>query len=252
MGLLNNNAAVITGARRGIGKATVEAFAREGADVFACARCADEQFEAFCEDLSRRYGVSVKPVFFDLEDKKQVSSAIRYIRSMKVPVTTLVNCAGIVADSASFAMSKGESMAHVIDVNLLKQMELTQYILRVMGDGGSIVNLSSIAAAGGMPGQYAYACSKSAVETWTKMLAEELGPRNIRVNAVAPGFVDTDMGNQAAGDLLQRILDSTVMKRMARPEEIANVIVMLASDLCSYVTGQTLYADGGGCSLNGR
>ena len=109
------------------------------------------------------------------------------------------------------------------------------------------MNMSSLAAEGGMPGEYAYACSKSSVEIWTKMLAVELASRSIRVNAVAPGFVDTDMGNQAAGDLLQRILDSTIMKRMAYPEEIAQIIAFLASDKASYMTGQIISAFGGGC-----
>lgn len=251
MKLLEGKRAVVTGARRGIGRATVEVFAREGSDVWACARCEDSEFEDFCLHVATAHGVNVMPLYFDLEDKGQVGKAIREIRATRVPITTLVNCAGIVASSASFSMTRREDILHVIDVNLVRQMEFTQYALRVISDGGSIVNISSIAAAGGMPGQYGYACSKSAVETWTSMLAQELGRRSIRVNAVAPGFVDTEMGNQAAGDLLQRILDSTVMKRMARPEEVGNVIAMLASDFCSYVTGQTLYVDGGGCSLNG-
>lgn len=251
MGLLKGKRAVVTGARRGIGRATVEAFAREGADVWACARSRDDGFEGFCSEVAESHGVRVVPVYFDLCERGEVSLAAREIRKGAGAITTLVNCAGVVAPSASFPMTGREDFMRVLDVNLARQVELTQYMLRVMGDGGSVVNLSSIAASGGMPGQYAYACSKGAVETWTAMLAQELGPRRIRVNAVAPGFVDTDMGNAAAGELLERIVGSTVMKRMAGPGEIANAIAVLASDMCSYVTGQTLRVDGGGCSLNG-
>ncbi|WP_165046216.1 SDR family NAD(P)-dependent oxidoreductase [Adlercreutzia sp. ZJ138] len=250
MKILEGQVALITGARRGIGKATIESFARMGADVWACARSFDSEFEEFCSSLSSEWGVEVRPLYFDLEDKKQIMASIKEVRKVG-QITCLVNCAGIVAESSSFAMTKAESVMRVLDVNLVKQMELTQYALRGMADGGSIVNLSSIAAAGGMPGQYAYACSKNAVEIWTKMLAQELGVRSIRVNAVAPGFVDTDMGNQAAGDLLDRILDSTVMKRMAKPQEIADVIAAISSNLFSYMTGQTVYVDGGGASRNG-
>ncbi|MBQ9043051.1 MAG: SDR family oxidoreductase, partial [Eggerthellaceae bacterium] len=201
MGLLEGKTAVITGARRGIGRATVAAFAREGASVWACARSRDEEFEAFCESLAQRHSTRITPVYFDLELSDEIARGVKEVRSSREPVTTLVNCAGIVAPSASFPMTKRDEFRRVIDVNLTRQVEVTQYFLRLLSDGGAIVNLSSIAAMRGMPGQYAYACSKGAVETWTRMLAQELGPRQIRVNAVAPGFVDTEMGNRAAGDL---------------------------------------------------
>lgn len=246
MGILEGKTAFVTGARKGIGRAVVEAFAREGADVWACARNKDPLFFKDMADTALRFGVVVNPLFFDMRDGGAMLSAVKEVRTSGRPLDIVAPMAGSVAESASFPMTSAATMHDLYEVNLVSQMKLVQYLTRFMGGGSSIVTVSSISAETVMPGQYAYACSKGAVETWTRMLAQELGSKGIRVNAVAPGFVDTDMGNKAAGDLLGRILDSTIMRRMARPAEIANVVVMLASDYCSYVTGQIVKADGGG------
>ena len=246
MGILEGKTAFVTGARKGIGRAVVEAFAREGANVWACARKEDPLFSRDMADIALRFGVDVRPLAFDMRDGGAMLSAVKEVRTSGYPLDIVVPMAGSVAKSTSFLMTPAATMHDLYEINLVSQMKLVQYLTRFMRDGSSIVAISSISAETVMPGQYAYACSKGAVETWTRMLAQELGPKGIRVNAVAPGFVDTDMGNEAAGDLLGRILDSTIMRRMARPEEIANVITMLASDYCSYVTGQIIKADGGG------
>lgn len=246
MGILEGKTAFVTGARKGIGRAVVETLAREGANVWACARSEDSVFVQDAADIAQRFGVCIRPLFFDMRDAGAILLAAKEVRASRCPLDIVVPMAGSVAESASFSMTSAATMHDLYEINLVSQMKLVQYLTRFMGGGSSIVTISSISAETVMPGQYAYACSKGAVETWTRMLAQELGPKGIRVNAVAPGFVDTDMGNEAAGDLLGRILDSTIMRRMARPEEIANVIAMLASDYCSYVTGQIVKADGGG------
>lgn len=243
--LLEGKTALVTGARRGIGRAIVEKFVHEGCSVWACARKQDDEFEAWCAQLAEKTSASVTPLYFELANDDEVRAAVKRVRSTRQPLDILVNNAGVSARSASFGMTSIESMKNVFDVNLFAQMRLTQYVLRLMSSGSSIVNMSSIAAQGGMPGQYGYACSKAAVEAWTKTLALELGER-IRVNAVAPGFVDTDMGNDVAGDLLRQMLSTTIIHRMATPGEVASVVVFLASDQSSYITGTVLPVQGGG------
>lgn len=243
--LLEGKTALVTGARRGIGRAIVERFACEGCNVWACGRKPDDAFEGWCAQLSESASVAVIPLYFDLTDDAEMRSAVKQVRSAHRPLDILVNNAGISAQSSSFGMTSIESMKSVLDVNLFAQMKLTQYLLRLMGEGGAIVNMSSIAATGGMPGQYGYACSKAAVEAWTKTLALELGER-IRVNAVAPGFVNTDMGNEVTGELLDRMLSTTIIHRMATPEEVAAAVTFLASDQASYTTGAILPVQGGG------
>lgn len=238
---------MITGARRGIGRATVEVFAGQGANIWACARCKDDSFSSEMSSLSRKYGVSIWPMHFDITDKREMRDAVKVIREQKADVHVLVNTAGIAADSTSFYMTSIEKMRMVLDVNFLGQTLLIQYVSRLMAraGGGSIVNVASVAGLDGEPAQYEYVASKAAVIGATKSLARELARDGIRVNAVAPGMTDTDMGNQIDAGLRDRVLSKVIMGRMARPEEIANAIAFLASDMSSYITGQIFRVDGG-------
>ena len=243
--LLDGKTALVTGARRGIGKAIVERFAAEGCNVWACARTHNDEFEEWAVNLAKSNGVKVHTLYFEMADEKQVKEAVKTVRREREPLDILVNNAGVSSNSASFGMTSLEDIRNVLEINLIAQIRLTQYLLRFMHDGGAIVNMSSIAAAGGMPGQYGYACSKAAVEAWTKTLALELGER-IRVNAVAPGFVDTDMGKNVTGELLDRMLSTTIIHRMATPVEVAAAVAFLASDEASYTTGSVFPIQGGG------
>lgn len=245
--MLKGKNAIITGARRGIGRATVEVFAENGANIWVCARMEDAAFEADMAGLAEKYGVWIEPVYFDLTDAVQMKQAVKQIQSAKKPVDILVNNAGAIADSTSFTMTSTEKMKEIFDTNFFSQMQLTQYIARFMmrQKSGSIVNLTSIAALDGEPGQLEYVGSKAALIGATRKLARELGTANIRVNAVAPGVIDTDMGNQMESELMESIISRTSMKRLGRPSEIADVIAFLASDKASYITGQTIRVDGG-------
>lgn len=243
--LLVGKNALITGARRGIGKAIAERFASEGCNIWAHARREDADFETWAAELSKSHGVWVRPVYFELADENEMRAAVKQVRTTHLPLHVLVNNAGVSAPSASFGMTSTDGMKEIFEVNLFAQMRLTQYLLRLIPEGGAIVNMSSIAASGGMPGQYGYACSKAAVEAWTKTLALELGSR-IRVNAIAPGFVDTDMGNGVTGELLDQMLATTIIHRMATPGEVASAAVFLASDEASYTTGSIFPVQGGG------
>ena len=245
--ILKGKNAIITGARRGIGRATIEVFAAEGANIWACARKTDEAFEADMKSVADKYGVEIWPVYFDVTNENEMKQAIQSIRRQKLPVDILVNVAGIAEDSTSFQMTSIDKMKHVMDVNLFAVTLLSQYVSRIMSrqNYGSIINISSIAGIDGAPAQYEYAASKAAVIGATRNLARELAKYNIRVNAIAPGMVSTDMGAQIEDELKQAILANVFMGRMGRPEEIADVIAFIASDMASYITGQIIRVDGG-------
>ena len=239
--------AIITGARRGIGRATVETFASQGANVWACARKQDDAFEADMKSVAEKHGVEIWPVYFDVTNESEMKSAVQSIRKQKISIYALVNIAGIADDSTSFQMTSMEKMKHVLDVNFFAVTLLTQYISRLMArqNYGSIVNIASIAGIDGAPAQYEYAASKAAIIGGTRNLARELASNNIRVNAVAPGMIATDMGAQIDDELKQSVLSKVIMNRLGKPEEIADVVAFLASDMSSYMTGQIIRVDGG-------
>ena len=245
--LLDNKNAIITGARRGIGRSTVEVFASQGANVWACARKPDETFESDMSALSNKYGVKIWPVYFDVTNETEMKEAVQIIRKQKESVDILVNVAGIADDSTSFQMTSIEKMKKVMDVNFFSVTLLSQYISRLMTrqNSGSIVNIASIAGIDGTPAQYEYASSKAAIIGATKNLARELASHNIRVNAIAPGMIETDMGAKIDDDLKNAVLSKVIMNRMGRPEEIARVVAFVASDMASYMTGQIIRVDGG-------
>ncbi len=245
--ILKDKSAIITGARRGIGRATVETFAAQGASVWACARAQDDAFEADMRSLADRYGVEIWPVYFDVTDEAQVKQAVQMIRRQKKDVDILVPVAGIVGDKTSFPMSAMENIRQVFEANYFSVTLLTQYVVRMMArqNKGSIVYISSIAGLDGTPAQYAYASSKAALIGSMKNLAREVAPNNIRVNAIAPGMIATDMGGQIGTTLRDEMLSKVILKRMGKPEEVANAIAFLASDMSSYITGQIIRVDGG-------
>lgn len=245
--LLQNKNAIITGAGGGIGKATVECFAENGANVWACEIRRSEQFETEMTRIAETYGVWIEPLYFDISNEEMVKEAVKQIRQKKVSIDVLANIAGIVADSTSFHMTGMDKIKKVFEVNFFALTLMTQYVSRLMmrQNSGSIVNIASIAGIDGDPAQYEYAASKAAVIGGTRKLARELAPNNIRVNAVAPGMIDTAMGGQIKEELKQEVLAKVMMKRLGKPEEIAKVIAFLASDSASYITGQIIRADGG-------
>lgn len=245
--ILKGKNAIITGARRGIGRATVEAFASQGANVWACARKQDDAFEADMRIVAEKHGIEIWPVYFDVTNELEMKSAVQSIRKQKNSIDALVNIAGIADDSTSFQMTSMEKMRHVLDVNFFAVTLLTQYISRLMArqNSGSIINIASIAGIDGAPAQYEYAASKAAIIGGTRNLARELASNNIRVNAVAPGMIATDMGAQIDEELKQSVLSKVIMNRLGKPEEIADVVAFLASDMSSYMTGQIIRVDGG-------
>lgn len=244
--LLREKNAVITGCLQGIGRATLETFAREGANVFACCQNEDADFDKYALDLSEKYGVSVIPVYFDFLDEAAIKQGVSVIQKSKKPIDILVNVAGVTLD-AFFHMITMEQMKKTFAINFFSQMFFTQYITKLMlrQKKGSVINVSSISALDGNPGQLSYASSKAALIAATKTLSAELAPQGIRVNAVAPGVIQTAMTANLPQEVLNRQIARCELKRLGLPEEVAKAILYLASDASSYITGQVVRIDGG-------
>lgn len=247
MKLLHKKTAVITGCNRGIGKAILKSFAENGADIFACVRKKNDDFSHFIAESMNVTGVQITPIYFDLNNAEEMKEAITQIRSTKKPIDILVNNAGIIF-TALFQMTSLDKMQEIFDINFFSQMQFTQYISKLMIPRkiGSIINFSSSAAIEGNEGRAAYAASKAAMITATKVIAKELAVHHVRVNAIAPGLTQTDMMIESTSpEAIENTLKRICLKRVGQPEEIANVVLFLASHLSSYMTGQVLRVDGG-------
>ena len=245
--LLKDKVAVVTGCNRGIGKEIVRVFAENGANIWACVRKENQSFTKFVHNLEQKHSVNINPVYFDLCDEVQIKAGVKTINNSKQPVDILVNNAGIIF-TALFQMYSMEKLKEMFEINYFSQILLTQYISRMMirQKSGSIINISSSAAIEGNEGRTGYASAKASMIASTKVLARELAPYNIRVNAVAPGLTKTDMMvNSTPEDALQETLNRICLRRVGEPREIANTALFLASDLSSYITCQVLRVDGG-------
>lgn len=244
--MLKGKTALITGTARGLGKAFVEEFAKNGANVIAHARKETPEFMQMIAKVSQKYGVSVTPVFFDMTDAEAMKNAVCKIIADKTPVDILVNNAGV-AHGGLFQMTAMSKIREVFEINLFSHMTLTQLLLRYMvkRGGGSIINIASISGMDLLAGNCAYGVSKAAFIAFTKTLAAECGANGVRVNAISPGLTDTDMANLMEEKAGNKMVESSAMNRRARPDEIANIAVFLASDNASFINGQTIRADGG-------
>ena len=244
--LLKGRNVIITGTAKGIGNVMLEAFAANGANVWACARTKTDEFEANAQALREKYHVEIWPVYFDLQDHEQLKIAAKSITGSKRTIDVLVNNAGITYN-ALFLMSTREKLQEVFDVNFFSPFLFSQYIAKTMmrQKKGSIVNIASSAGIDGNAGRSVYGASKAAVICATKAMAAELGESGVRVNAIAPGITRTTMTTSMTDRVIQDTILRTDMKRMGEPEDIAKTALFLASDLSSYVTGQVLRVDGG-------
>lgn len=244
--MFTNKTVLITGANRGIGRAIAEAFAQAGACLVVHSR---SQTAAFVEDmlaLAARHKVVVEHVVFDMTDTSAMKAAINAALPPGRKIDVLVNNAGI-AHGGLFQMTPVSIVRSVFDVNFFAQLELTQLMMRRMSRQklGAIVNIGSIAGLDLAAGNVAYGVSKAALMAFTQTLAAEVGHMGVRVNAVAPGLVDTEMATQMEKKAGIEMIQNSAMKRLATVEEIAQVVLFLASDAASFVNGQVIPVNGG-------
>jgi 3-oxoacyl-[acyl-carrier protein] reductase len=238
--LLPDKVALITGASRGIGKAIAEAFVAHGASVVLMAR--SESIHALAQSL-KQSGGKATAIQGDVNDEATVRECIKQCRGQYGRLDILVNNAGAMPQ-AVIGMIPMEEARKCFELNVMAMVNLTQYAARMMKAPASIVNLASIAWRG-VAGMSVYSATKGAVVGFTLAAAKELAPRGIRVNAIAPGFIDTDLTRGLPPEAHQRTLAGIRMGRMGQAQEVANAAVFLGSELSSYVTGQVLGVDGG-------
>lgn len=244
MGLLSGKTALITGASKGIGRAIAIRYAQEGANVAFTYLSSVEKGQALEDELSS-FGIKAKGYRSDASDFKAAEELVNAVVAEFGSLDILINNAGITRDNLLMRMTE-EAWDEVINVNLKSCFNTVKAATRTMmkAKASSIINITSVVGIKGNAGQANYAASKSGIIGFTKSVALELGSRNIRCNAVAPGFIETEMTAVLDEKTVQGWRDAIPMKRGGQPEEVANACVFLGSDMSSYISGQVLQVDG--------
>ena len=245
MKLLESKVAIITGGSRGIGKSICETFAQNGCDVAFTYNNSKDSAEALANELNST-GVKAKSYKSDASNFDDATKLVEDVLNDFGKIDILVNNAGIKKDSLLMRMEKSD-FDSVINTNLSSVFNLTKASIKTFlkQRNGSIVNISSVVGVKGNAGQSNYSASKAGIIGFSKSIALELGSRNIRSNVIAPGFIETDMTNSLSEDVINSWKESIPLKRGGNPSDVGNACVFLASDLSSYITGQTLHVDGG-------
>ena len=236
--------ALVTGASRGIGRATALALARQGARVIGTAT--SEAGASAIADYFRNEGVEGSGLVLDVTDPASVDAALAQVHETLGDITILVNNAGITRDNLLMRM-KDDEWDQVIAANLTSVFRMTRSVLREMMKAryGRIINIASVVGVSGNAGQTNYAAAKAGMIGFSKSLAREVGSRNITVNCVAPGFIDTDMTRELPDNVKQALLGQIPLGRLGETEEIAHAVSFLASSNAGYITGTTLHVNGG-------
>ena len=244
MKLLEGKVALVTGAGRGIGKAIAVRFAQEGANVAFTDLVVNEAVEETVKELEA-LGVKAKAYASNAANFDETHEVVKQIVEDFGRIDVLVNNAGITKDGLMMRMSEAQWDA-VINVNLKSAFNFIHAVTPIMAKqrGGSIINMSSVVGVSGNAGQCNYSASKAGMIGLAKSIAKEMGPRGIRANCIAPGFIITEMTNQLSQEIKDQWAQQIPMRRGGTPEDVANVALFLASDLSSYVSGQTIHCCG--------
>ena len=245
MGLLTGKTAIITGAARGIGKALALKFAEEGANIAFTDLVIDESGEETRKEIEAK-GVKCLAYASNAANFEETAEVVKKIHEDFGTIDVLVNNAGITKDGLMLRMTESQWDA-VINVNLKSAFNFVHACLPIMmrQRGGSIINMSSVVGVHGNAGQANYAASKAGMIALAKSVAQEMGSRGVRANAIAPGFIETAMTHQLSDEVRKEWMKQIPLRRGGQAEDVANVAVFLASDLSSYVTGQVIQVDGG-------
>lgn len=244
MGLLDGKVALVTGAARGIGKAIALKFASEGADVAFTDLVINEAAEETVKEIEA-FGHKVKAYASNAADFAQTQEVVDQIMADFGHIDVLVNNAGITKDGLMLRMSEAQWDA-VINVNLKSAFNFIHALTPIMARqrGGSIINMSSVVGVSGNAGQCNYSASKAGLIGLAKSIAKEMGPRGIRANCIAPGFIISDMTKALSEEVREQWMKTIPLRRGGTPEDVANVALFLASDLSSYVSGQVIHVCG--------
>lgn len=247
MKLLEKKVCIITGAAQGIGRAIAEQFAADGAVVYACdmKEGSMDEWATMCAD---KFQTKIVPLYFDVTDAAGVKTAFMSVFKTEGRIDVLVNNAGVVFNKKIGMILRPETEL-MFRVNVIAVIEMVQLVSRLMqrNGGGSIVNIASVTAVLGSPGQSAYSATKGAIMSFTKSAAKELAPFGIRVNAVAPGIVKTERFAELyeqSGEKIDARIQRIALGRLGTPEDIAHACAFLGSDRSSYISGQILGVDG--------
>lgn len=243
--MIKNKNAIITGGVRGIGKEIARTLAENGANIAINYRNFNDEIKAFVEELEAN-GVKVLTFKCDVSNEEEVEAFINEVKNTFGSIDILVNNAGITKDGLLLRMSE-KDFSDVIDVNLKGTFNMTKAVSSIMVRQrfGKIINISSVVGVAGNAGQCNYAASKAGVIGFSKSIARELASRNINVNVIAPGYINTDMTKVLPDRVKEEVLKTIPMKKIGEPREIANLALFLSSDLSNYITGQVINVDGG-------
>lgn len=247
MRLLDNKIALITGAGRGIGRAIAEQFAYDGATVYVNDLQEGDMLD-WAKGCSERNGVKVVPICFDVTDTSSLKAGLMQIFKSEGRIDCVVNNAAIVVNQKLGMVTKS-LLEKMYSVNVFAVIDMLQIASRLMtrNGGGSFVNIASVTGVVGSPGQVAYSSSKGAIIAMTKSAAKELSPMNIRVNAVAPGIIETERFQElyeTDGEKIEQRISRIALGRLGTPQDVANAVSFLASDRASYISGHILGVDG--------
>lgn len=244
MKLLENKVALITGGSRGIGEAIVRRFAEQGASVAFTYLSSSEKADKIVADLTAQ-GATVKAYQSDASSFSAAETLVNEVVKDFGGIDILINNAGVTKDNLMLRMSEAQ-WDTVLDSNLKSVFNMTKHVLRQMlKKGGAIINMSSVVGVFGNAGQANYAASKAGIIGFTKSIAKEVGSRNVRCNAIAPGYIETEMTEVLDEKVKENFLSNIPLKRMGKGNEIADTCVFLASDMGAYITGQVLSVCGG-------
>lgn len=235
----------LTGGNRGLGFEILKLFASKGFNIVVSTRKKYPEFEEQCKKLSANNGINIHVIYMDLSDRDSISLGLKEFSKLNIVPTVLVNNASMPYDKITL-LSKIDDIEKCFQVNYFATVQISQYIAKkMMKNGGSIINVSSVSSLTKQPAGAGYSASKAAVNVFTTSLAMELAPFKIRVNAVAPGGMNTEMFENTNEVNKKTLIENTSLKRVGEPSEIAEVIYYLASDKSSYINGQIIRVDGG-------
>lgn len=235
----------ITGGNRGLGLALINLFASKGYDIVVTTRKSYKDFEVHCKSLEQQYGILIHILYMDLENRQAISLGLKEFSALKIVPTVLINNASMPFDK-TVLMSTVDDIERCFQVNYFAAVQITQRVAKLMlRKGGTIINISSVSSLTKQSAGTGYSASKAALNIFTTSLAQELAPFNIRVNAVAPGGMNTDMFTETNKKNKEVLIANTALKRIGNVSEIAEVVYFLATEKSSYINGQVIRVDGG-------